>query len=295
VSEQNANRKIVMMPVDELKLHPANASIYGTGGDAAGTDLVDSIREHGIRQPLLVTPEGVVISGERRLRAARRAGLEEVPCTVLDTDDPDEILIALIECNRQRVKTPLQKAREIKALLDAEKRLAAARRQSGLHRGKNPKNRGQSPSGGIPPDGGRGGRARDRAGAACGVSGETAAQMVEIVETIDALREVGRDGAAKFVEIKLNKSINAAHKEVTRLKGSTPSDEGGDDRADSDEHKTPLGRLATALDRLTERVNCAAEKYDLGAKTDADAEYLGKTIKIAITDLKAAAEKFLGE
>ncbi len=67
-------------------------------------ELAESIKAHGILQPLSVrrTPAGfVLVSGERRLRAARLAGLQEVPCIVVEVDDAASSLLALVE-NLQR-------------------------------------------------------------------------------------------------------------------------------------------------------------------------------------------------
>lgn len=66
--------------------------------------LADSIRENGILQPINVRRFGVnyeIISGERRLRAAKLCGLESVPCIVIDVDDEKSAVLALIE-NIQR-------------------------------------------------------------------------------------------------------------------------------------------------------------------------------------------------
>lgn len=67
-------------------------------------ELADSIKSYGILQPLLVSQEGnnyILIAGERRLRAAKLAGLMEVPCVLGEYDDKQKAEIALIE-NLQR-------------------------------------------------------------------------------------------------------------------------------------------------------------------------------------------------
>ncbi len=72
--------------------------------DAPLRELAESIREHGILQPLLVreTPDGYeLIAGERRLRAAGEAGLEEVPVIVTQAPDEAALELALVE-NLQR-------------------------------------------------------------------------------------------------------------------------------------------------------------------------------------------------
>ena len=72
--------------------------------EAALRELADSIRAYGILQPLTVrrTPGGYqLVAGERRMRAARIAGLREVPCLVAQVDEQDAGMLALIE-NLQR-------------------------------------------------------------------------------------------------------------------------------------------------------------------------------------------------
>lgn len=70
-------------------------------------DLTNSIREKGVMSPLLVRPSGTgpdvyeIIAGERRWRAAQRAGLHEVPVIIRDVDDREALELAIIE-NVQR-------------------------------------------------------------------------------------------------------------------------------------------------------------------------------------------------
>ncbi|MFH1034341.1 MAG: ParB/RepB/Spo0J family partition protein [Pseudomonadota bacterium] len=82
--------------------------------------LAASIREHGLLEPLLVRLDGarvLLVAGERRLRAARLAGLGRVPCTVT-TGDP--AILALIENLHRQDLTPLEEA-EAYARLQAER------------------------------------------------------------------------------------------------------------------------------------------------------------------------------
>lgn len=80
---------------------------------AALRELADSIRQHGILQPLLVKPEGngfQLIAGERRLEAARLAGLEEVPVLLREADDEGTLVLALIENLQREDLNPLEAA-----------------------------------------------------------------------------------------------------------------------------------------------------------------------------------------
>jgi ParB family chromosome partitioning protein len=84
--------------------------------DHALASLAESIREHGLLQPLLVTDGGnggyMILAGERRFRAARRAGLERVPVVIRERlDARAELEIALVENLQRRDLTPLEEAR----------------------------------------------------------------------------------------------------------------------------------------------------------------------------------------
>jgi ParB family chromosome partitioning protein len=76
-------------------------------------ELVESVRQHGVLQPLLVRPCGTqyqLIAGERRLLAARQAGLETVPCRVLELEDRAMCEAALEENLKRRDLNVLEKA-----------------------------------------------------------------------------------------------------------------------------------------------------------------------------------------
>jgi len=88
--------------------------------ETAIEELTESIRAQGIVQPLVVTPEGegwTIIAGERRWRAARRAGLEEVPVVVREVADARELLeLALVENLQRSDLNPLEEAEAYAAL-----------------------------------------------------------------------------------------------------------------------------------------------------------------------------------
>jgi ParB family chromosome partitioning protein len=97
--------------------------------------LADTIKEHGIRQPLTVLKSDIqegffeVVSGERRLRAAKLLGLKKVPCIILESRDQAEE-IALIENIQRQDLHPIELAKALKTLIDKVGRGA----QSGLEK-----------------------------------------------------------------------------------------------------------------------------------------------------------------
>ncbi len=89
--------------------------------DAALEELASSIAEKGVLQPLLVRPKGKgyeIVAGERRFRAAKLAGLTEVPVVVRDLDDRETLEIALIENLQRENLNPLEEARAFQGLLE---------------------------------------------------------------------------------------------------------------------------------------------------------------------------------
>ena len=83
--------------------------------------LADSIRQHGVIQPLTVrlldTGYYQIIAGERRWRAARLAGLREVPVVVVEADDKKAMELALIENLQRADLTPIEEARGYQQLI----------------------------------------------------------------------------------------------------------------------------------------------------------------------------------
>src|SRR3989440_3960814 len=85
------------------------------------TDLTASIKEKGVLEPLLVKPtfgRWMIIAGERRWRAATKAGLKEVPCIEMDVDDSAVAEIALIENMQRKDLTPWEEADGLRALCE---------------------------------------------------------------------------------------------------------------------------------------------------------------------------------
>lgn len=85
-------------------------------------ELSDSIKEHGLIQPLLVRPldDGSyqIVAGERRWRASRMAGLEKIPVVIKDLSDDETMQLALIENLQREDLNPVEEALGYKKLMD---------------------------------------------------------------------------------------------------------------------------------------------------------------------------------
>jgi ParB family transcriptional regulator, chromosome partitioning protein len=89
--------------------------------EASLTRLVDSIRSHGVVQPILVRRVGArfeLVAGERRWRAARMAGLLNIPAVVKEIPDEDLLEIALIENIQREDLNPIEEAQAYKKLIE---------------------------------------------------------------------------------------------------------------------------------------------------------------------------------
>ena len=108
------------VPLADIRPNPAQPRRHFD--EAALESLSASIRQRGLLQPLVVrrVSDGYeLISGERRLRAAQRAGLETVPVMVRDADPQERLELALIENLQRENLTPLEEAEAYRHLLDA--------------------------------------------------------------------------------------------------------------------------------------------------------------------------------
>ena len=84
-------------------------------------ELAQSIRENGIIQPIVVRPQGddfQIVAGERRWRAAQRAGLRRVPAVINHVTDEKLLEVALVENIQRQDLTPVETAKALRLLLD---------------------------------------------------------------------------------------------------------------------------------------------------------------------------------
>ena len=99
--------------VSKLTHHPLNSEIYSL---SSLDDLISSIEEFGLLQPLVINERNEVVSGNRRLEAIRRLGWEKVEVTVISSAAEDEPKL-IVHHNKQRVKTCKELLNEVSVLL----------------------------------------------------------------------------------------------------------------------------------------------------------------------------------
>ena len=112
--------RVVFLPARAIKPNPAQPRRIFR--EEALAELARSITEHGILQPLSVRRiEGSyeLIAGERRLRAAKMAGLTEIPCIVMNMDDRESGLTALVENLQRQDLDFIEEARAISFLMSS--------------------------------------------------------------------------------------------------------------------------------------------------------------------------------
>ncbi len=118
--EPGAKDALQALPIDRLQ--PGRYQPRTQMDEAALDELAASVREHGVMQPILVRPiEGgrfEIVAGERRWRAAKRAGLKEVPALVKAVPDQSALALALIENIQREDLNPLEQANGIARLID---------------------------------------------------------------------------------------------------------------------------------------------------------------------------------
>lgn len=118
-SQNDNNDNILQIDVAQIKENPFQPRKKFT--DAKLNELAESIKDHGIIQPLVVVKKDngyELIAGERRLRAAKIAGLSKVPVVVRVADNKEKLELALIENIQRENLNPIDLARSYKQLLE---------------------------------------------------------------------------------------------------------------------------------------------------------------------------------
>lgn len=120
MDNETADSGIVTLRLSEIE--PNRDQPRKVFSEEALNELADSIREHGVLQPLLVRPLSTggyqLVAGERRWRASRMAGLREVPVVIRDMDEEQAMEIALIENLQREDLNAIEEASGYKLLME---------------------------------------------------------------------------------------------------------------------------------------------------------------------------------
>jgi ParB family chromosome partitioning protein len=115
---------VARLPLDQV--HPDRANPRRMFDEAALEELAASLKNQGVLQPILVRKDGRggyrIIAGERRWRAAQRAGLKDVPALVKEASDAEAYELALVENIQRQDLSPLEEAEAFRRLVE-ERRL----------------------------------------------------------------------------------------------------------------------------------------------------------------------------
>src|SRR4030042_6287651 len=109
-----------IVQLDPSQIQPNPLQPRGVISPDSLQDLVDSIKEHGILEPIVVahTPAGYqIIAGERRWRAAKLAGLEMVPVIIKETSPKGMLEMALVENVQRTDLNPIERAKAFERLV----------------------------------------------------------------------------------------------------------------------------------------------------------------------------------
>ncbi len=174
---------MLISPTD-LTPHPLNQQVYGK--EPPDPDFVEAVRKNGLTDPVVIArvwsskaATDYILSGHRRVLAAQAAGLKKIPAFTFELTDVLsnlEIENFVIESNRQRVKTPEQKAREFIELKRIEAELAKQRQAVAGNKGSLQANLPEAEKG----------QARDKAAQAVDLGARTAEKLEKIVDAADA-------------------------------------------------------------------------------------------------------------
>jgi len=114
-----AEEQIVQLDIDSLQSNPLQPR--GVITSESLTELMESIKEHGILEPLVVakTPAGYqIIAGERRWRAAKIAGLKTIPVIIRETSPQGMLEMALVENVQREDLNPIERAQAFVRLME---------------------------------------------------------------------------------------------------------------------------------------------------------------------------------
>ena len=117
-TEENTEKGISYININDIK--PNKDQPRKTIDEEKIGELAESIKEHGLIQPVVLRKSGKgyeIVAGERRWRACRKAGLKEIPCIIKELTDEENMLIAIIENMQREDLNPIEEAEGISQMV----------------------------------------------------------------------------------------------------------------------------------------------------------------------------------
>lgn len=248
--------QVVMKPVSSLKPWSYCSSLFRDMPQREFEELVASVAEHGVLVPVAIRPDGVILCGHQRVKAAAQAGLPEVPCVEVVLPSEDHYRLYAIDDNLQRRHmSPVERAR----VFVERKQVVARLQEAGL---------------------GTTGRIRDVAASPLGISGRQASKYEaitrlpkEVQQMVDS-GEIGVEVAAAIAKVpdpeaavKIAREAarrNLGHKDVSELVRAslTESEAPAPDR--SREKQAVAGARSSAAQSAEERLRIGGVFAGLG-------------------------------
>ena len=201
--------KIEKREIASLHPHPRNKEIYGT---LDVSDLVDRIKITERIEAIKITPEGKILSGHRRTKAAEECGFTEIDCIIVDDLDPNQQLELLLDENCYREKTNYQKImegivyHEIESKKSEQRKIESGKRNLGLPVVEN------EPTTDVSNNSEKG-KTRDIVGKKVNVSGKTFEKGLKIVGRINEETDLE---IKTFLSDQANRSVDSTFKLVNK-------------------------------------------------------------------------------
>lgn len=118
-AEQTKGDRVVKVDINKLK--PNDNQPRKNFDEEKIDELADSIREHGVIQPLIVRQSGEfyeIVAGERRYRAGRKVGLKTLPVIIREFTDEENMLVAIVENMQREDLNPIEEAEGIEQMIN---------------------------------------------------------------------------------------------------------------------------------------------------------------------------------
>lgn len=218
--------------VDDLSAHEFNREIYNTNA----TDLIERIEENGYQENfgrVTIKPDGTILSGHRRWKAAQACGVDEIPVEIVKPETELEEQRLILLANEYRDKTPAEKIREGEAWERVESEKAKER---------NSETGGASPE--KLPDTDKG-ETREKVGEKIGVSGRTYEEGKKVKQKAEQGDETAQEQWEKLETGE--QSIHGAAREVKKSENKTKEEKPKTGTTDPRDEHTKL-KLLRVLD-----------------------------------------------